>query len=1052
MEAKSSGKQVAGRHALANSASRDLFAAARNGTVHDVETALSALKKINGSVDARDRFGSTAMHIATWRNHVPIVKRLLAAGADPNARDGESGWGSLHRALHFGHLAVAGALVDGGASVSLDDSKGRLPVDLVSGPVKQAVTPSCRGVVLKELFSWGNGSNYQLGTGSAGIQRVPCRVETLHGADIVRVSAAKFHSTAVNSSGQLFSWGYGRGGRLGHEDYSGEVAVIAPRQVTGLCGRRVKNVAAAKHHTIVATEGGEVYTWGTNREGQLGYPAVDTQSTPRRVSTLRAKVVEVAAANKHSAAVTESGEVYTWGCNKDGQLGYGTSNSASNCVPRVVDYLKGRKALTISAAKRHTVVIVETEVFTWGHKMVSPRRVVLVRNTKKAGQHPLKFHLSERLHIVAVAAGVVHSTAIAADGLIFSWLSADPQLHAQQVLTMTGHHALSVSAGKYRTAVATSTGDVYAWDSDKSSSPAPLRIHGIKRATLLAVGETHSLAVTEIYVPAYQSDSEPLVPNQTATDDNGDDALVVTPPRDPEDRLPSLRDLCQKVIATTIVEPRNALQILEFADALGADELKRYCESLILRNLDYIFAFFGASFGTTRSSVLADLEKSWDACSLQPWSHRQLPVPSATTPAIVDSEEDVADSFANPRILKDQLFPTPPGAGFLQEDSAGDRATKQLRAMRKKLQQIELLEMKLSKGQSLDDQQMTKLSTKKSILESLRILETQEPETSGEVFPETSSKKQNQLTDERSKRQRRKSKKTNSKKTEVQVPDKVEEVATDFKEDMESKVLGFRLPSPSAEVTSGSDLKTEVSKADDGRSKATVKKAKTKCKKGGLSLFLTGALDKAPETIPPPPPPVPLVAKTDGPAWGGGALMRGKGAASLSEIQTEQKAESSNTSANNKPVTMQRKPPESSPREAAAPGHQRIPLQQFVRSPPAPAMSFTPPKAAPWTGSSSPGAFPSLRDIQKQEAKHKEQRASFRSHQVGSPPVVGFAASSSGRDAAASSSDLSSEHPSCWYKPDTSSPSSIRCIQIEERAMNDLRRLYKNVKMVKPDS
>lgn len=47
---------------------------------------------------------------------------------------------------------------------------------------------------------------------------------------------------------------------------SGQAAVITPRQVTsGLGARRVKAVAAAKHHTVVTTESGEVFTWGSNR-------------------------------------------------------------------------------------------------------------------------------------------------------------------------------------------------------------------------------------------------------------------------------------------------------------------------------------------------------------------------------------------------------------------------------------------------------------------------------------------------------------------------------------------------------------------------------------------------------------------------------------------------------------------------------------------------------------------------------------------------------------------------------------------------------------------
>lgn len=84
---------------------------------------------------------------------------------------------------------------------------------------------------------------------------------------------------------------------------------------------------------------------------------MDTQPTPRRVSSLRSRIVAVAAANKHTAVVSEGGEVFTWGCNREGQLGYGTSNSASNYTPRVVESLKGKVLTGVAAAKYHTVVL-----------------------------------------------------------------------------------------------------------------------------------------------------------------------------------------------------------------------------------------------------------------------------------------------------------------------------------------------------------------------------------------------------------------------------------------------------------------------------------------------------------------------------------------------------------------------------------------------------------------------------------------------------------------------------------------------------------------------
>lgn len=119
------------------------------------------------------------------------------------------------------------------------------------------------------MFSWGNGSNYQLGIGSTGILRVPGRIDALEGLDVIAVAAAKFHSVALTASGEVYSWGFGRGGRLGHPDFdihSGQVAVITPRQIIHNFGYRgVSVIAVAKHHTVVATDGGEVYTWGSNR-------------------------------------------------------------------------------------------------------------------------------------------------------------------------------------------------------------------------------------------------------------------------------------------------------------------------------------------------------------------------------------------------------------------------------------------------------------------------------------------------------------------------------------------------------------------------------------------------------------------------------------------------------------------------------------------------------------------------------------------------------------------------------------------------------------------
>lgn len=69
-----------------NRSQKDLWLVVQEGSLSDVELALASLKKSGGNINLRNTFGSTPLHIATWRNHIPIVRRLLAAGADPDAR------------------------------------------------------------------------------------------------------------------------------------------------------------------------------------------------------------------------------------------------------------------------------------------------------------------------------------------------------------------------------------------------------------------------------------------------------------------------------------------------------------------------------------------------------------------------------------------------------------------------------------------------------------------------------------------------------------------------------------------------------------------------------------------------------------------------------------------------------------------------------------------------------------------------------------------------------------------------------------------------------
>ena len=85
-------------------------------------------------------------------------------------------------------------------------------------------------------------------------------------------------------------------------------------------------VACAEEHTVVATEGGGVYTFGHGEEGQLGHGDEEDQLAPRRVPAAGfngERVVMVAAGGGHTVALSEAGHVFTWGYGRNGQLGHG---------------------------------------------------------------------------------------------------------------------------------------------------------------------------------------------------------------------------------------------------------------------------------------------------------------------------------------------------------------------------------------------------------------------------------------------------------------------------------------------------------------------------------------------------------------------------------------------------------------------------------------------------------------------------------------------------------------------------------------------------------
>jgi alpha-tubulin suppressor-like RCC1 family protein len=150
---------------------------------------------------------------------------------------------------------------------------------------------------------------------------------------VVAAAAGSYFSLALTSTGQLFGFGYNGSGQLGNGTNAGaNVANYTPLAITlpGATGPAIR-IAAGDSHALVLTSTGQLYSFGDNEYGELGTTTnvgtIDPNSTPALVTLpgLVGAVTQIAAGDDYSAAVTSSGQLYTWGANSFGQLGSATN-------------------------------------------------------------------------------------------------------------------------------------------------------------------------------------------------------------------------------------------------------------------------------------------------------------------------------------------------------------------------------------------------------------------------------------------------------------------------------------------------------------------------------------------------------------------------------------------------------------------------------------------------------------------------------------------------------------------------------------------------------
>ncbi|XP_073059535.1 PH, RCC1 and FYVE domains-containing protein 1-like isoform X2 [Primulina eburnea] len=279
-----------------------------------------------------------------------------------------------------------------------------------------------------EVFSWGEESGGRLGHGVGKDVTQPHLVESLSFCCVDLVACGEFHSCAVTMGGELYTWGDGthKAGLLGHGT---DVSHWIPKRISGpLEGLQVALVTCGPWHTALVTSTGQLFTFGDGTFGVLGHGNRESVSYPREVESVSGlRTITVACGVWHTAAVVEvivtqssasvsSGKLFTWGDGDKNRLGHGDNESRlkPTCVPALIDYNFQKIACG------HTLTIGLTtsgRVFTMGSSVYGQ-----LGNPQSDGKLPCLVEDKLTLESVEeIACGAYHVAVLTSKNEVYAW-------------------------------------------------------------------------------------------------------------------------------------------------------------------------------------------------------------------------------------------------------------------------------------------------------------------------------------------------------------------------------------------------------------------------------------------------------------------------------------------------------------------------------------------------------------------------------------------------------------------------------------------------------
>ncbi|XP_004496492.1 PH, RCC1 and FYVE domains-containing protein 1 [Cicer arietinum] len=298
--------------------------------------------------------------------------------------------------------------------------------------------------------------------------------------DVLQIACGVKHAALVTRQGEMFTWGEESGGRLGHGVGKN---VVQPRLVEALASTTVDFVACGEFHTCAVTMTGEIYTWGdgTHNAGLLGHGTDVSHWIPKRIAgpLEGLQVAFVTCGPWHTALITSTGQLFTFGDGTFGVLGHGDRENIS--YPREVESLSGLRTVAVACGVWHTAAIVEVivaqssasissgKLFTWG----DGDKNRLGHGDKDARLEPTCVSALIDYNFHRIACGHSLTVGLTTSGHVFTMGStvygqlgnpqSDGKLPCLVEDKLAGECVEEIACGAYHVTVLTSKNEVYTW-------------------------------------------------------------------------------------------------------------------------------------------------------------------------------------------------------------------------------------------------------------------------------------------------------------------------------------------------------------------------------------------------------------------------------------------------------------------------------------------------------------------------------------------------------------------------------------------------------------